>query len=88
MVARANPLTYLVDALRSQMLSGSASAFGIGFDFAVQIVVLLGLVALAARLCPSVARRTAGPHDCPVADRLDAPYVERFASLDVGVDRD
>jgi ABC-2 type transport system permease protein len=54
-VARLNPLTYLVDILRSQMLEGSSSAFGIGFDFAVQILVLVALVTLAARLYPDVA---------------------------------
>jgi ABC-2 type transport system permease protein len=54
-VARVNPLTYLVDILRSQMLAGPVSAFGIGFDFAVQLTVLTALVALAARLYPSVA---------------------------------
>ncbi len=54
-VARANPLTYLVDALRSLMLAGSVSAFGIAVDLAVQLVVLLVLVAIAARLYPSVA---------------------------------
>jgi ABC-2 type transport system permease protein len=54
-VARLNPLTYLVDALRSLMLEASASAHGLAFDFAVQGLVLLGLVALAARLYPTVA---------------------------------
>ncbi len=53
-VAHLNPLTYLVDALRSLML-GAASAYGLGLDFAVQLGVLLALVALAARLYPTVA---------------------------------
>jgi ABC-2 type transport system permease protein len=53
--ARLNPLTYLVDALRSLMLQGAISAYGLGFDFAVQGVVLLALVAIAARLYPTVA---------------------------------
>ena len=54
-VARANPLTYLVDALRSLMLEGAVPAFGLGLDLAVQLVALVVLVAVAARLYPSVA---------------------------------
>ncbi len=53
--ARLNPLTYLVDALRALMLEGGASVHGLGFDFAVEGLVLLGLVALSARLYPTVA---------------------------------
>lgn len=53
--ARLNPLTYLVDALRSLMLQGATSIHGLGFDFAVQGAVLLALVAIAARLYPTVA---------------------------------
>ncbi len=52
--ARLNPLTYLVDALRSLLLSGSPSVHGLGVDFAVLGVVLLALVAIAARLYPTV----------------------------------
>jgi ABC-2 type transport system permease protein len=52
--ARANPLTYLVDALRALMLHGGASVYGLGLDFAIQGAVLVGLVALAARLYPTV----------------------------------
>ncbi len=54
-VAHLNPLTYLVDALRSLML-GTPSAYGLGVDFAIQAGVLLVLVALAARLYPTVVR--------------------------------
>jgi ABC-2 type transport system permease protein len=53
-VAHANPLTYLVDALRSLMLGGPA-AYGLGSDFAIQGGVLLVLIVLAARLYPTVA---------------------------------
>jgi ABC-2 type transport system permease protein len=53
--ARLNPLTYLVDALRSLMLAGATSVHGLGFDFAVQAAVLVALVAVAARLYPTVA---------------------------------
>ncbi|HVP66455.1 MAG TPA: ABC transporter permease [Anaeromyxobacteraceae bacterium] len=54
-VARLNPLTYLVDGLRALMVEGAASAFGLGTDLAVQAGVLVLLVALAARLYPTVA---------------------------------
>ncbi len=54
-VARLNPLTYLVDALRSLMVQGVPSAFGIGMDVAVLVAALVGLIALAARLYPTVA---------------------------------
>jgi ABC-2 type transport system permease protein len=54
-VARLNPLTYLVDALRLLMIQGAVSAFGLGVDLAVQFLVLALLVAVAARLYPTVA---------------------------------
>ncbi|HTO95504.1 MAG TPA: ABC transporter permease [Myxococcales bacterium] len=54
-VARANPLTYLVDALRALMVQGGASAFGLAADFGVQVLALLVFVAIAAGLYPSVA---------------------------------
>jgi ABC-2 type transport system permease protein len=54
-VAKVNPLTYLVDALRSLMVEGGVSAFGYGYDLAVQIAVLAAFVVLASRLYPSVA---------------------------------
>ena len=54
-VARLNPLTYLVDVLRSFMVVGGASAFGVGTDLAVQLVALVALVLVASKLYPSVA---------------------------------
>nr|WP_299025643.1 ABC transporter permease [uncultured Thermanaerothrix sp.] len=53
-VARVNPLTYIVDALRALMLSGGAPAFSLGVDFAVMSVTTLVLVIIAARLYPRV----------------------------------
>lgn len=53
-VALANPLTYQVDALRTFMLLGAASAFGVGIDFGVQLAVLALLVATASRLYPGI----------------------------------
>ncbi|MHB8078668.1 MAG: ABC transporter permease [Candidatus Krumholzibacteriia bacterium] len=55
-VARGNPLTYLVDALRALMVVGGRSAFGLGTDAGVQLVTLVVLVLIAGRLYPSVAR--------------------------------
>jgi ABC-2 type transport system permease protein len=49
-VARVNPLTYEVDALRALMLRGGSSVFGIGTDFAVLAGVLALLIVFAARL--------------------------------------
>jgi ABC-2 type transport system permease protein len=53
-VARVNPLTYLVDALRSLMVVGGEAVFGYGVDVGVQVIALVVLAALAARLYPSV----------------------------------
>ncbi len=49
-VARLNPLTYEVDALRALMLRGGVSVFGLGTDFAVLAGVFAVLVVVAARL--------------------------------------
>jgi len=49
-----NPLSYLVDGLRSAMLSQARSAYGLKVDFAVQVCGLAVLVLLAARLYPRV----------------------------------
>ena len=55
-VARVNPLTYLVDALRTLLVVGAASAVGVPVDFAVMAVVFAALVAVAATLYPGLAR--------------------------------
>ena len=55
-VSRSNPLTYLVDALRSQMVPGAASPWGLSLDYAVLTAVFAALVALASRLYPTIAR--------------------------------
>jgi ABC-2 type transport system permease protein len=54
-IARGNPLTYEVDGLRTLMLSGSASHYGIGLDFAVMMGTMAVLVIIAGRLYPSLA---------------------------------
>ena len=55
-IARVNPLTYLVDALRALLVVDAGSAIGIPLDFAVMLAVFAGLVVLAARLYPGLAR--------------------------------
>lgn len=55
-LARFNPLTYLVDALRALMVVGGTSGFGLGVDAAVLATVFAVLVAAAARLYPTVVR--------------------------------
>jgi ABC-2 type transport system permease protein len=49
-VARINPLTYQVDAIRSLMVLGGRSTYGLAADWAVMLVILVLLTALGARL--------------------------------------
>lgn len=51
-LASINPLTYEVDALRALMVRGGSSVLGLGFDFAVLLAAMTGLIAIAARLYP------------------------------------
>lgn len=53
-LAHANPLTYQTDMLRTLMLRGGRSAFGLPLDFAVRLATLVILVGVAARLYPRV----------------------------------
>ena len=55
-VARFNPLTYLVDAMRTLMIRGAVSAEGLGFDFLVMAVVLAVFIVIATRLYPNLIR--------------------------------
>jgi ABC-2 type transport system permease protein len=55
-VARLNPLTYLVDALRGTMIVGGEAVHGLSTDFGVMLVVFIMFTALAARLYPDLAR--------------------------------
>jgi ABC-2 type transport system permease protein len=54
-VSRLNPLSYVVDALRTFMLAGSASLFGLGLDYAVILLTTTVLVCIGARLYPRLA---------------------------------
>jgi len=53
-ISRLNPLTYEVDALRSLMLAGGVSAYGIGVDFLVLVVVSAILIYIASLAYPHV----------------------------------
>ncbi len=53
-ISRANPLTYEVDALRSLMLQGGASIYGVGLDLGVLVLAAAILVTSAARVYPRV----------------------------------
>ncbi len=49
-----NPLTYQVDALRTLMIIGESSHFGLVTDFAFGIVLYVGLLLLATKLHPKI----------------------------------
>ena len=53
--ARANPLTYEVDALRVLMLPAGTSVYGLGLDLGVLVAALTILVVVGARLYPRIA---------------------------------
>jgi ABC-2 type transport system permease protein len=58
-VARLNPLTYLVDALRTLLVVGGGTTpgpTGLGADFLVLVGVFAALATIAARLYPGLAR--------------------------------
>jgi ABC-2 type transport system permease protein len=54
-ISHLNPLTYVVDALRTFMLAGSTSAFGLSTDYAVILLTTTILVFIGARLYPHLA---------------------------------
>jgi ABC-2 type transport system permease protein len=54
-VSHLNPLTYVVDALRTSMLTNSPSTFGLGHDYAVILLTTIVLVAVGAKLYPRLA---------------------------------
>ena len=55
-IARGNPLTYEVDALRTLMLNGGESIYGLLPDFGVLLGATTILVVLAGRMYPNVVR--------------------------------
>jgi len=54
-ISHLNPLTYIVDALRTLMLAGRTSDFGLSHDYAVILVTTTILVFIGARLYPRLA---------------------------------
>jgi ABC-2 type transport system permease protein len=53
-VSKVNPLSYQVDALRTLMIMGSTTSFGLGKDFLMLFVAFAVLVALATKLYPTI----------------------------------
>ncbi len=53
-ISRINPLSYLVDALRTLMLQNGTSSFGLQTDFAVLVGTTVVLILIGARLYPRV----------------------------------
>lgn len=51
-IAHVNPLTYVVDGLRSLMLPGATSTLGLGTDFAVLALCLIALIGIGGRMYP------------------------------------
>jgi ABC-2 type transport system permease protein len=56
LVAHANPLTYLVDALRILMLPNGSGTYPLGVDLGVLAAVTVGLILLESRLYPRMAQ--------------------------------
>jgi ABC-2 type transport system permease protein len=50
-----NPLTYVLDAMRSFILAGSTSTFSSSYDYAVILPTSTILVFISARLYPRLA---------------------------------
>jgi ABC-2 type transport system permease protein len=53
-ISHLNPLTYVVDALRTSMLVGSASTFGLSMDYTVILLTTIVVVLIGARLYPQL----------------------------------
>jgi ABC-2 type transport system permease protein len=54
-VSTVNPLTYMVDALRSTMIIGGTSSTGLGLDLIVLVFATAALIAIGAKLYPTIA---------------------------------
>ncbi|HEX8738922.1 MAG TPA: ABC transporter permease [Casimicrobiaceae bacterium] len=54
-ISQANPLTYLVDALRGSMIPGGESVHGYAVDAAILCAVFGGLLMVAVKLYPTLA---------------------------------
>lgn len=56
LVAWVNPLTYLVDAMRTLMIQGAQSVEGLVVDFSVMTLIFVAFVAIATKLYPDLVR--------------------------------
>jgi ABC-2 type transport system permease protein len=54
-VARLNPLTYLIDALRGLVINGGTSVYGFTADFTIMLSIFIVLLVIAIRLYPTLA---------------------------------
>jgi ABC-2 type transport system permease protein len=55
-LARINPLTYVVDSLRGLMIAGGQSAHSLAVDFGIIGLIFLLLLLVAAKLYPTLVR--------------------------------
>jgi len=55
-VAHINPLSYQVDLLRSLMVTGGTSTFGIGTDFLMLMGMLIALIVVTSKLYPTIVQ--------------------------------
>jgi ABC-2 type transport system permease protein len=55
-IARANPLSYQVDALRALMVQGGTSVFGVGVDAGVLLLLFCAVLLVTSALYPNVVR--------------------------------
>lgn len=55
-VARANPLTYLVDALRGMMIVGGQMIHPLSVDLGILVIIFLVLAAIASKLYPTLVQ--------------------------------
>lgn len=53
-IARANPLTYLVDALRGFMIEGGRGVYGFGTDIGILFLIFTVFLAVAVKLYPKL----------------------------------
>jgi ABC-2 type transport system permease protein len=54
-ISHLNPLTYVVDALRTSMLAGITPTLGLGLDYTVILLTTAVMVLIGARLYPRLA---------------------------------
>lgn len=53
-LARINPLSYQVDALRGLMIVGGKSVFGFAYDFCMLILIFVIMITIATKLYPNI----------------------------------